>query len=1086
VTHTKQLVFVGTLLVGCQSGVPTTPEPAPEPETAGPVLPVAIGPERASELVQAAALAFQASGGDFVGGYSTHAARIRGGAIEVTPYTFAKGERIAHAPLGLETSVVTVDDAVIGSYASSQRLDNGSVVLVRGDVDERLTNQPDGLHQEWRFASAPELIGDLVVDVAVTGYRYTGTTAGGLHFATEAGTAGVRYSHALWLDAKGAEWPIEATFVDGRIRMTVPESVIAQSAFPAVLDPTIGSEVSADTPHVAMAFGGGQYLVVWDDNRNSADADIWGTRVSAAGAVLDSLNLQIAAGAGIQSNPSVSFNGTDFVVAYEDFKVSGGAEADIKAVRVSGAGAVTAIGNVAATGASETKPAIASRPDGNSLVTWNGGGNVNGAIVTGAVGAGFVIGATAIVERAGVAANPGGDYLVTFSNATDLKGQFVSTAGAVSGAQFDVSAALNTQLTSTATFDGTNFDVIWTNNNAGINLFGSRVTTAGTVLDTRVEGAATVGGVAISTAADNQEFSSIACQASGCLVVWQERRNIATTGSDVYAQRINLDFTLAGGEVIVRNATGNQFTPVAASSGAGFLTGWQDLSDNAAFVIFTDTVSSAGAPGTAIPVAQGNNRESNPQLGRAGGTFGIFWSDSRTYGNDIRFVRVNANGIKLDASSLVASSATFAQINPSASTDLGANTLVVWSDTRNGANKDIFGARVSMATGTPVDAAGFSIAVAANDQLLPSVASNGTVALVVWQDRRGANADIFGALVNSSGAVTLADIVISNAAGDQTRPSVTFDTASGQFLVVWADGRAAVNHPFGARVSTAGAVLDAAGVQLSNGAIGQFTATIATSAVGSMVVWEDRRDTPGQGFHVYGTRVTGGASLTVLDPAGIKISNAAGNQAAPKLTSIGTSYVVVWVDSRNGANTDIFGQQISTGGALVGAEFPVSASAEAESGVSILGSSLANQARIVYQVNRFATERVMTRALSTTGGNGGTCTSAGQCASGFCVDGKCCDTACGGGVNTDCQACSAAKTGQPDGTCSPIGASTVCRNYVHPTCDQREYCDGVNPLCPADIGRNAGAVCNRAQNVPPGAGTGVCPAAGAPGPHPCT
>jgi hypothetical protein len=48
--------------------------------------------------------------------------------------------------------------------------------------------------------------------------------------------------------------------------------------------------------------------------------------------------------------------------------------------------------------------------------------------------------------------------------------------------------------------------------------------------------------------------------------------------------------------------------------------------------------------------------------------------------------------------------------------------------------------------------------------------------------------------------------------------------------------------------------------------------------------------------------------------------------------------------------------------------------------------------------------------------NGSICTLGSECLSGNCVDGFCCNTACAG----PCQACSNAKTGGANGTCTPI------------------------------------------------------------------
>jgi hypothetical protein len=52
--------------------------------------------------------------------------------------------------------------------------------------------------------------------------------------------------------------------------------------------------------------------------------------------------------------------------------------------------------------------------------------------------------------------------------------------------------------------------------------------------------------------------------------------------------------------------------------------------------------------------------------------------------------------------------------------------------------------------------------------------------------------------------------------------------------------------------------------------------------------------------------------------------------------------------------------------------------------------------------------------------NGTGCGAATDCMSGHCVDGVCCDTAC----DAACMACSKAKNGQADGTCSPVTSGT--------------------------------------------------------------
>ena len=86
--------------------------------------------------------------------------------------------------------------------------------------------------------------------------------------------------------------------------------------------------------------------------------------------------------------------------------------------------------------------------------------------------------------------------------------------------------------------------------------------------------------------------------------------------------------------------------------------------------------------------------------------------------------------------------------------------------------------------------------------------------------------------------------------------------------------------------------------------------------------------------------------------------------------------------------------------------------------------------------------------------NGDPCAAARECHSSFCVDGVCCDSACGNSDPTDCQACSAAAgaiiTSDGDGTCRPRRPGRLCRASSGGT-DPAESCDGQALSCPPDI-----------------------------------
>lgn len=83
------------------------------------------------------------------------------------------------------------------------------------------------------------------------------------------------------------------------------------------------------------------------------------------------------------------------------------------------------------------------------------------------------------------------------------------------------------------------------------------------------------------------------------------------------------------------------------------------------------------------------------------------------------------------------------------------------------------------------------------------------------------------------------------------------------------------------------------------------------------------------------------------------------------------------------------------------------------------------------------------------------CATHDDCQSGFCVDGVCCNDACGGGTASDCQVCNATNS---RGICTPIVAGSTCRAATD-ICDIAEVCDGSNTACPADAFMSSSTIC---------------------------
>ncbi|MGE0868687.1 MAG: hypothetical protein AB7P03_09000 [Kofleriaceae bacterium] len=970
---------------------------------------------------------------------------------------------------------------MLSIVASGSRVDveTGKLVIERGDVVETLANFDDGVEQTWTFAAAPSGDGTLTLQVGVAGHPFLGETPSGLHFGTP-GNLGFRYGHATWIDADGVATPIKARWESDHIAIDVPQHVLAASAYPAVLDPVISAEVAVDNPvtgwsgqasvRSAIASSGTGFLAVWSDSRNGASCDIFGARLDANGALLDPIGIAIAKDALVQDNPQVAFIGGEYVVVWDNGTTVDGA-------RVSTAGAVTPLGTIGA----GTLPKIAARVT-DGLVTFVAGGNVQAAIFSGgAFGAAFAVSSGGAANTPAVAGNPAGDYLVTWSEgavSADLRGRLVTATGAMPGAAFDISAAAGGQRDADTAFNGTNFITVWSNNNAGTDLYGTLVTTAGVVVNTRTEGVAMVGGIPLNVASGIQEQPAVACGSEACLISWTDRRAQPTNLTDIYVQRVDSALALVGTEIAVAALANHQRSPAIAAQGTTWRLTWHDTRHGGTDTIFSAGVNGDGSlpNGSGANIVTGNNREQRTALKASTNNWLVAWSDSRVLGNDIVGVRFSGAGVKMDGTARTLSNASGQQGNPALTFD-GSNYLAVWNDTRNGA-QDVFAARMSV-VGTLLDASGLAITTAAGDQLRPAAATGGGVSLVVWQDERS-GADIYGALVNASGTVVANDIAICAGTGAQVDPAVAYDSASGMFLVVWEDVRSGNSDIYGARVTVGGAVQEACGLPIASGSANALEPRVTAGGGQFYVTWTDRRnDATGD---IYGSRVSASSGISVLDGGGSGIALASGPaaQTEPDVAFILPGlYFVVWTDNGN-----INGQTVRTNGTLEGGNFVVSAETDAETGPAVTAGPNGKPAMVAYERLRpdLNNMRVVTRQVSFSGSIATACTMDSQCSSGFCVDGYCCDSACGGNNQNDCQACAVYRGAQTNGICGIItNTQYICRLYADETCDLTERCNGVDATCPPDLGRRQRGTCTLA-----GGGTGTCPAVDATGsPHVC-
>jgi hypothetical protein len=637
-----------------------------------------------------------------------------------------------------------------------------------------------------------------------------------------------------------------------------------------VLDPS-GIAISTQSGDIpAVAFDGTNYLVVWAVSPACppcGNDDIYGARVSTAGSVLDATPIPITTTTSHESSPAVAFDGTNYLVVWEH-----GPVASISGTRVSQAGTVLDPGGIAISTGDVSSPALAF--DGtNYLVVWTAGASnvdVYGARVSRSGNvldpAGIPISTAASDQFDAAVAFDGTNYLVVWAdgraNGSHVYGARVSPTGSVldpAGIRISEGADGYPDLA----FDGTNYLVVWWDvRTGGAAIYGARVSPAGAVLDPD--------GIEISPPALwDQDPPVVAFGGTDYLVVWTRHKGyVGDHGprTDVQGVRVSpAGNSHSGSEFVVSTDVNDQEIPVIGFDGTNYLVVWEDYRSGWGDIYGTRVSPTGGVldPG-GIPIALATT-EANfgwPALAFDGTNYLVAWTETHSANDsEIHGRRVTPAGVVLDPGG-IAIAIWGENYFPALAFD-GTNYLVTW--TARGNNRDIYGARVSPA-GSVLDPTPIPISTTEQAERRPALSFDGTNYLVVWEGWSG----VRGARVSPAGVVVdPAGIPISAASG-QNGPAVAFDGTN--YLVAWEHG----SDVHGARVSPAGIVLDPAGIPISTAANAQTDPALAFDGVNYLVVWADSRLGKGE---VYGARVSSAGG--VLDLEGVPISTAPGQELHP-------------------------------------------------------------------------------------------------------------------------------------------------------------------------------------------------------------
>jgi hypothetical protein len=333
--------------------------------------------------------------------------------------------------------------------------------------------------------------------------------------------------------------------------------------------------------------------------------------------------------------------------------------------------------------------------------------------------------------------------------------------------------------------------------------------------------------------------------------------------------------------------------------------------------------------------------------------------------------------------------------------------LVTWDDWRNGETTLIYGQRVWW----PGLLLGHSFAVnaARGTQEQPAVAYNDLnhETLAVWADERNGAFDLYGQLYDSAGLPLGENLALVESPGAQLHPSVAYNLASDEYLLVWQDDIRGVYglrlRPQGTPVGEAfplfadtglrrepvvvsapdlnqylvvytygatgsrevhGIIVDAEGHPIYGGLIiaagagdrDQLDADYDPSDDRFIVAWHSTENDQGD---IYARLLESDGSMPSTR---FQVAKATDAQSAPAVAwnRDANMYLVVWHDYRNSGITgaDIYGQRFEPSGNPEGGNFRITASSDLhdEQYPDVVYVNVLDRYRVVWQDNRdFAT-----------------------------------------------------------------------------------------------------------------------------------
>jgi len=310
-----------------------------------------------------------------------------------------------------------------------------------------------------------------------------------------------------------------------------------------------------------------------------------------------------------------------------------------------------------------------------------------------------------------------------------------------------------------------------------------------------------------------------------------------------------------------------------------------------------------------------NQTNARITIDNSGNTY-VVWQDYRNgSAGKIYAQKYNSSKVAQWAGDQVIGSANN-QILPDILVDNNNAALyIAWNDNSNG-NQDSYLVKLAAANGNDLWGGTKKIDTAADpaNQTKPRLALSGNDLVVVWQDDRNGNHDIYALKYNNDHSIAWAEFRINSDTGttQQADPVVGTDLI-GNVYFSWTDERNGNQDVYWAKFNSSG-VRVWSGDLLANtaSAANQFSPNIALDSLNKIyLTWADERNADQDVF-----AQSYNASGTPLWASDQRINSDTGSttQNSPTIAINSADVIfIAWTDERNG-NQDIYAQKLDTAG----------------------------------------------------------------------------------------------------------------------------------------------------------------------------